>query len=239
MTKDPQDEEVWALVGLRLKGNDQPIICGWQVEGRPWRYGRIVTDPMGGHEPIRIDIRHVAFITDTGELVQPWLVRCYLEACVSALGTVGKLAGFTGQDLVNQAETVIDVLAAFGTIGTPWRPMACVHDPAPAVLLWRHWASVVHSGGLSLAEMIELLPGPSPTPGQGDDVPEGWASRLDACHQVFAELQAHLKADRIPAVVRRPADALGGLSVLEMIRTGRTSELAKDVRASFDYGAGT
>lgn len=48
----------------------------------------------------------------------------------------------------------------------------------------------------------------------------------------FADLAAandllvhYLKADRIAAVVRRPISALDGLSLLDLISTGRTSEL--------------
>ena len=56
-----------------------------------------------------------------------------------------------------------------------------------------------------------------------------------------ADLQAttdllvrYLKRDRVPAVVRRPADRLGGLSMLDLVRAGRTRELLDYTREMFD-----
>lgn len=44
----------------------------------------------------------------------------------------------------------------------------------------------------------------------------------------------YLKRERIPAVVRRPAPALGGRSLLELAQEGRTAEVLRHVRAMFD-----
>jgi transcriptional regulator with XRE-family HTH domain len=55
----------------------------------------------------------------------------------------------------------------------------------------------------------------------------------------IADLLAHqLKPERIPGIVRRPARAYGGLSMLEMISADRHPELLEKIRASFDW-AGT
>jgi hypothetical protein len=47
----------------------------------------------------------------------------------------------------------------------------------------------------------------------------------------------HLKRDRIAAVVRRPADRLGGRSLLDLARSGDTAGALVACRAMFDFGA--
>ena len=47
-------------------------------------------------------------------------------------------------------------------------------------------------------------------------------------------LARYLKRERIPAVVRRPADRLGGSSLLELARGGRTAEVLAATRDLFD-----
>jgi hypothetical protein len=52
----------------------------------------------------------------------------------------------------------------------------------------------------------------------------------------IADLLGHqLKAERIPGIARRPADAYGGLTMLQMIAADRHLELLASVRASFDW----
>lgn len=58
----------------------------------------------------------------------------------------------------------------------------------------------------------------------------------------FADLAAatdilthYVKLDRIPAVVRRPAEAFDGQSLLEMLAEGRTVEIVKACRAMFQF----
>ena len=54
----------------------------------------------------------------------------------------------------------------------------------------------------------------------------------------ICDLLSHqLKPERLPGVARRPADAYGGLSMLEMIELGREDELLSLVRRSFDWAA--
>jgi hypothetical protein len=54
----------------------------------------------------------------------------------------------------------------------------------------------------------------------------------------IADLLGHrLKPERIPGIARRPADAYGGLSMLEMIERDRQDELQAEIRRSFDWGS--
>jgi hypothetical protein len=53
-------------------------------------------------------------------------------------------------------------------------------------------------------------------------------------HAVTDLLLRYLKRDRVPAVVRRPADRLEGGSMLDWARSGRTAELLSYTRQMFD-----
>jgi hypothetical protein len=48
-------------------------------------------------------------------------------------------------------------------------------------------------------------------------------------------LVRYLRRDRIPAVVRRRADALHGRSLLDMLAAGDTAQLLASARAMFDF----
>jgi hypothetical protein len=48
-------------------------------------------------------------------------------------------------------------------------------------------------------------------------------------------LERKLKTERIPGIARRPAEAYGGLTMLELIAADRQRELLGMVRASFDW----
>jgi DNA-binding XRE family transcriptional regulator len=50
-------------------------------------------------------------------------------------------------------------------------------------------------------------------------------------------LERKLKADRLPGVARRPADAYGGKTMLELIAADRHRELLEIVRDSFDWAS--
>lgn len=54
---------------------------------------------------------------------------------------------------------------------------------------------------------------------------------LDAATEI---LERYLRRDRIPAVVRREAPALGGRSLLQLARTGNTADVLDAVRTMFD-----
>ena len=47
----------------------------------------------------------------------------------------------------------------------------------------------------------------------------------------------HVKRDRIPAVVRRAAPALGDKSLLDLLAAGRYDEIVSACRAMFDFAA--
>ncbi len=63
---------------------------------------------------------------------------------------------------------------------------------------------------------------PERSPGMAD---------LGAATDVLAR---YLREDRIPAVVRRPAEMLHGMSLLELAETGDTETVRRQVAAMFD-----
>ena len=66
-------------------------------------------------------------------------------------------------------------------------------------------------------------------------IPPERLDRVGALAEI-ADILRHRLRDGMPAVVaRRPADAYGGRSMLEMIADGEHRELLASVRASFDY----
>ncbi len=66
-------------------------------------------------------------------------------------------------------------------------------------------------------------------------VPGARQEKAAAVAAVADLLARRLKPERIPGIARRPADAYGGLSMLEMIVEDRHLELLAIVRASFDW----
>ncbi len=63
------------------------------------------------------------------------------------------------------------------------------------------------------------------------------AGRISAVADLAAAtdlLARYLQRDRIPAVVRRPADALGGRSLVDLVAEGRTDEVLTACRTMFD-----
>ena len=67
-------------------------------------------------------------------------------------------------------------------------------------------------------------------------VPEERLETVSTLSAATDLLVRHIKRDRIPAVVRRPAAALGGDSLLEMAKKGQSREVLAACRSMFDFG---
>jgi hypothetical protein len=68
-------------------------------------------------------------------------------------------------------------------------------------------------------------------------VPSNRIVRVTTVAAIGDLLGHQLKPERIPGIARRPADAYGGLSMLEMIERGREDELLRMTRRSFDWAS--
>lgn len=67
-----------------------------------------------------------------------------------------------------------------------------------------------------------------------DGPPAGRADDIAAVDNITELLDRYVKRERIPAVVRRPAENLGGASILEIVESGDYSTAAEIVRRAFD-----
>jgi hypothetical protein len=67
------------------------------------------------------------------------------------------------------------------------------------------------------------------------DVPADRQEKVSTLLALLDILQRKLKSDRLPGVARRPADAYGGLTMLELIAADRHGELLDVTRRSFEW----
>ncbi len=70
---------------------------------------------------------------------------------------------------------------------------------------------------------------------QSTEVPAARREKVSTVGSIADLLDSRLKTDRIPGVVRRPATAYGGLSILAMIEENRQDFVSEQVRSSFDW----
>lgn len=68
-------------------------------------------------------------------------------------------------------------------------------------------------------------------------VPSNRMAKVATVAAIADLLRHRLKPERIPGIARRPADAYGGVSMLELIERDRQDELQAEVRSSFDWGS--
>ncbi len=68
-------------------------------------------------------------------------------------------------------------------------------------------------------------------------VPAARQGKLGTVLAIAELLERKLRAGRVPLAARRPADAYGGRTMLEMIEADRQEELYRSVRGSFDWSA--
>jgi hypothetical protein len=68
-------------------------------------------------------------------------------------------------------------------------------------------------------------------------VPADRREKLNTSASLMDLLERKLKPGRLPGVARTPADAYGGLTMLEMVAGDRHRELLDDVRESFDWSS--
>lgn len=68
----------------------------------------------------------------------------------------------------------------------------------------------------------------------GEGPPAGRVDDVTAVDNITQLLDRYVKRERIPAVVRRPAENLGGRSILETVEAGEYENAADSVRRAFD-----
>lgn len=109
-------------------------------------------------------------------------------------------------------------------------------DPTPAAgPLAAHRIADVF--GLSDAELGGLFGVPPQTASQwlATGFPAARQAEAAGILEIAWLLTQYLRTDRIGVVVRKPAAAYGGHTMLEMIEAGEHEELRRIVRVSFDF----
>jgi len=113
------------------------------------------------------------------------------------------------------------------------RGVDCAPEEHPSAARW-----IADSFALSDEEVGELF-------GVSQQAAAGWlANGFPAAQQTKAAvvlevarlLDHNILADRIGAIVRRPAEAYGGRTMLQMIAAGEHEDLLDRVRGSLDFG---
>lgn len=67
-------------------------------------------------------------------------------------------------------------------------------------------------------------------------IPDDRIAQVTDVLRITDLLERYLKGDRIPAVVRRPAPALDGDSLVELVTAGRSDEAVAMTRRMFTFG---
>jgi DNA-binding transcriptional regulator YdaS (Cro superfamily) len=115
---------------------------------------------------------------------------------------------------------------------------ALVHEVAPS-LESSPLERVVDLFGLDRTELARLFGVSRQAVGQWltRGVPAERSAKLTAVLSIGELLNRKLRPGVLPGVARRPAEAYGGKSMLELITADRHDWLLDDVRASFDWAA--
>ena len=108
---------------------------------------------------------------------------------------------------------------------------------SPATLTPSLLGPVADTFGLSETELARLFGVRRQAIGQWRErgIPSARQAKAATIAATAELLSRQLKAERIPGIVRKPAKAYGGLSILEMIERDRHAELQEIVRRSFDW----
>jgi len=70
---------------------------------------------------------------------------------------------------------------------------------------------------------------------QTTEIPAARREKVSAVGSIADLLDSRLKTDRVPGVVRRPATAYAGFTILEMIEESRQDTVVEQIRSSFDW----
>lgn len=68
-----------------------------------------------------------------------------------------------------------------------------------------------------------------------DGVPADRVEQVADVQAITDLLERHIERDRISAVVRRPAEGLGGMSLIELVSAGRGSQALASTRRMFTF----
>lgn len=102
----------------------------------------------------------------------------------------------------------------------------------------RELARLMRQWNLSRTELGELfgISRQAVTKWLSEGVPADRAEVVADVAAITDALRHHIKQDRLPAVVRRRAPGLDGMSLIELVATGRSADALRATRQMFVFG---
>jgi hypothetical protein len=188
--------------------------------------------------PLVIDPGHLLACDSSGLVVDAWLTLLFVSATADALWVLAERTRTRLDATVSHSLLQSEALDAIAEARhLRFYEGSAVPPPSPLAAQWHRWTGIYQVFALSLEGMRQLFAGQRTVGPPVVEVPPAVASKIDTVSQLVTVLQHRLKPERVSQVARRPADAYGGLSMLQMIETDRHEELARAVAASFDWGS--
>jgi hypothetical protein len=214
------------------------------VQVLDWRPG---LDPSTAHPrpatpadvaPLFVDVGELLTRDTSRQVVDAWLVLLLLSATADALWI---LADRSRARLDATATAPLSHAGALEAIAEARQlrshPGSAFPPPSGQTVLWRRWTDISQVFELGAEEMRQLFAGQHTFGPPVVDVPPAVASKIDTVAGVVTVLQYRLKPERISPVVRLPADAYRGVSMLQMIEADRHEELARSLAESFNWSS--
>jgi hypothetical protein len=173
-----------------------------------------------------------------GQLVDAWLVLLFLAATADALWALAAPARTWPEPTASRPLTQADAREAIAQAQrVRLAEGSAIPAPSDQALLWTGWTRIYQVFGMTLDGMRRLFATQRSAGPPVVEVPPAVVSKLGTVAELAAVLEHRLKPERITAVVRGPADAYGGLSMLQMIEADRQEDLLRQVRATFNWGS--
>jgi hypothetical protein len=173
-----------------------------------------------------------------GALDSPWVAMYGLNR-----GLALRMLAVLRQDLAPQVPPLVPPAASLALAqelwrdGTDWGPrlarIEAALDRTPTAATER----VRDAFGLSEAELARLFGVTRQAVAQWHDFPAGKRAKAATVLSIADLLTYRLKPGRLPMVARKPAQAYGGLTMLDLIAADRHEELLTLSRSSFDVAA--
>jgi hypothetical protein len=173
-----------------------------------------------------------------GALDSPWVAMYGLNR-----GLALRMLAVLRQDLAPQVPPLVPPAASLALAqelwrdGTDWGPRLARIEAALDGTRTSAPDRIREAFGLSEAELARMFGVTRQAVAQWHDFPAGKRAKAATVLSTADLLTYRLKPGRLPMVARKPAEAYGGLSMLDMIAADRHEELLTLTRDSFDLAA--
>ncbi len=225
------------LVAAVVAVTDQTArVLDWRLGGDPPARPSSL-NPEVAVVPLVVDAGELLVRDDRGRLVDAWVVLLFLSAVADALWI---LTGRSVSELAKATNSLRTHAAALDAVDRArhirFHEGVVLPPPSALAAIWQRWTGICEVLELDGGDMRQLFVRQRTAGSPTSVVPVAVGRKIEAVARVVAILQLRVNPQRIALVVRRPADAFGGLTALGMIEADRHDELARSLAATFDYG---